>query len=114
MSPGKSRVPTQKQFGLLLRIGSGNAWLSAGKRDTEALLRRGWVTAEWKPPYYQWVRITADGLRALGDGVDKYGLPEMTHGHRTQKVCVECEREWRPKCRCGSRMFRYQTEEVTR
>ncbi|MBA3565227.1 MAG: hypothetical protein H0W31_00040 [Actinobacteria bacterium] len=55
------------------------------------MLRHGWVTAEWKPPYYQWVRITADGLRALAFAVEKYGLPDLGPQPQThQRVCSGC------------------------
>jgi hypothetical protein len=72
-----TRVPTEKQYRTLRVLGSGSAGLSFRKRQTEQLLRHGWVTAEWVPPYYQWVRITPDGLRALAGAVERYGLPEL-------------------------------------
>lgn len=71
------RAPTVKQHGALRALASGGAGLSWGKRVTDPLIRRGWVTAEWEPPYYQWVRITPDGLRALADAVERDGLPEI-------------------------------------
>ncbi len=70
-------APTQKQYDVLRNLGGGAAGLSRKKRETEVLLRRGWVTAEWHAPYYQWVRITPDGLRSLALGVEKFGLPEI-------------------------------------
>ena len=86
-----TRVPTEKQYDILLALGSGSAGLSFKRRECEPLLRRGWVTAELHDRYYQWVRITADGLRALADAVERYGLPEIgpkpkTHEH----YCGDC------------------------
>jgi hypothetical protein len=70
------RVPTVKQCRYLLPLCSGGAGLSRRKRDVDPLLRWGWVTAEWIAPYYQWVRVTPDGLRAVADGVERYGRPD--------------------------------------
>lgn len=100
-------VPTERQYRMLLVLASGSAGLSRTKRDTEPLLRRGWVTADWRPPYYQWVRVTAAGLHAVARAVERFGLPEMTSGFRSEKVCAECEQPWRPKCKCGSSSYRY-------
>ena len=68
-------IPTRKQYATLRVLGSGHAGLSMRKRQTEALLKHGWVTASWDPPYYQWVVLTPDGLRALADAVERYGWP---------------------------------------
>lgn len=98
-----SRVPTEKQYGILLMLGSGAAGLSFKKRETEALLRRGWVTADWRPPYYQFVRITPDGLRALTIAVERFGLPDLGPNLETQvRVCADC----------GSGRYRYETKAV--
>lgn len=98
-----SRVPTEKQYGILRMLGSGSAGLSFGKRTAEPLLRRGWVTADWRPPYYQFVRITPDGLRALAMAVEKFGLPDLGPKPETQvRVCADC----------GSGRHRYETREV--
>lgn len=84
-------IPTEKQYRLLLNLGSGSAGLSWGKRDTDQLLRRGWATAEWHRRYYQWVRITPDGLRALALAVEKYGLPDLGPAPKTtRRVCANC------------------------
>lgn len=105
------RTPTEKQYGLLRILGSGSAGLSWKKRETEQLLRRGWVTAKPDAPYYQWVRITPEGLRALANAVERYGLPDLAP--RTEaKVCGECGRDWRPRCGCGSRSYRFEEREV--
>jgi hypothetical protein len=86
-----AKVPTEKQYRLLRPLGDGSAGLSWGKRDTEQLLRRGWVTAEWRKPYYQMVRITPDGLRALAAGVERYGLPDLgPRPQTTRRVCADC------------------------
>lgn len=106
------RVPTEKQYEFLLVLGGGAAGLSIGKRKAEQFLRRGWVTAKWDPPVYQWVRITADGLRALARGVEKYGLPSLKP-ETMVKVCGDCERDWRPACHCGCRSYRYETRAVS-
>lgn len=113
-APAASRsVPTEKQYALLLMMGSGSAWLSAGKRKCEPLLRRGWVEGEWRPPYYQFVRLTPAGFEALARAVAKYGLPEFGSSARYRaEVCSECGRDWRPACRCGSKMWRYEEREV--
>ncbi len=79
-----SATPTENQYRTLLLLGSGAAGLSFRKRQTDALLRRGWVTADWKPPYYQWVRITSEGLRALARAVEKFGLPDVTPREETR------------------------------
>ena len=70
-----SRTPTEKQYQRMRPLGDGAAGLSRSKRDIDPLLRHGWVTAEWRPPYYQMVRLTPDGLRALADAVERYGWP---------------------------------------
>lgn len=103
--------PTLKQYDVLRILGSGSAGLSFNKRTCEPLLRRGWVTARWDPPYYQFVRITPDGLRALALGVERFGLPSLKPETRA-KVCSDCGRDWRPRCRCGSRTYRFETREV--
>jgi hypothetical protein len=108
-APG--RTPTERQFEILMQLGSGAVLLTGRKREVDPLLRHGWVTADHG---YAWVRITAAGLHALARAVEKYGLPEMTRGKRYAKVCAECGREWRPKCRCGGQSYRFEHEEVER
>lgn len=100
MSRRGSTTPGEKQYAKLLALASGSAGLSFRKRETEPLLRRGWVTAEWCEPFYQWVRITPDGLRALASGVEKYGLPELgPKPSTTRRVCSDC----------GSAYYHYET-----
>jgi hypothetical protein len=107
------RVPTENQYAKLRCLGSGAAGLSWGKRDTEQLLRHGWVTAEWKPPYYQWVRITADGLHALARAVERYGLPPLGPAKVTRQVCAGCAREWSTCCRhCGDRSYKFTLDDA--
>ena len=97
-------VPTEKQYGTLMNLADGSAGLSWGRRSTDQLLRRGWVTAEFKKPYYQWVRITPDGLRAVARGVERYGLPNLGPKPKTQRrVCADC----------GSTRYRVEQIEVT-
>ncbi len=110
-SGGKIRTPTEKQTRTLLNLGSGSAGLSWGKRMVDPMLNRGWVSATWDAPYYQWVRITPDGLRALALGIEKFGLPDLAP-RKEVKVCYECEREWNPKCKCGSRRWRYEIQDA--
>lgn len=99
------RVITERQYQRLRVLGSGSAGLSWGKRDTEVFLRRGWVTAEWRAPYYQMVRITATGLRALADGVERYGLPGLGPSPMTERrVCADC----------GSRSYLWESIPVER
>lgn len=87
-----NRVPTEKQYATLRVLGGGSAGLSWTKRQTEPFLRRGWVTAEFVDSYYQWVRITAEGLRALADAVERYGLPEIGPKPQTwQHYCAKCD-----------------------
>lgn len=95
-------MPTRKQYEQLLGLGSGSAGLSWGKRNTEPLIRRGWVTAKWdqyRPTrgFYQMVRITPEGLHALAEGVRKHGLPDL--GATPQTVVRECADR-------GSRLYR--------
>ena len=85
------RIPTENQYRMLRGLHASSAGLSWGKRATEQLLRRGWVTAEWHEPYYQWVRITPAGLHALAQAVEKYGLPDLgPHPKRHQHYCSKC------------------------
>jgi hypothetical protein len=100
------RTPTERQYKLLLAIGSGSAWLSATKRECGPLLRHGWVTAEWRPPYYQFVRITPEGLRALAAAVERYDLPDLFAGDQKPTTQV------RVCAKCGSERYRYETREV--
>ena len=106
-----TKILTEARYHTLLALASGAAGLSFKKRETEVLLRRGWVTAEWKPPYYQWVRITPDGLRALAEGVEHYGLPDLKP-ERTALVCADCGGEQRACAACGSRSYRYLAKPV--
>jgi len=93
-------VPTVKQYALLRILPPGVAGLSWSRRDTDPLLRRNWVTAEWRPPFYQWVRITPDGLRALATALYQHGLPDPAgQPQGTQRVCAGC----------GGSRWRYET-----
>ncbi len=98
-----SARPTEKQYRVLLNLGGGAAGLSWTKRQTEAFLRRGWVAAEWKEPFYQWVRITPDGLRALALAVEKFGLPEIGPKPRTRELFCD---------KCGSKRILSRTVDV--
>lgn len=109
MADGRISTPTERQYGILLMLGSGSALLTGTKRTVEPLVRRGWVTAGHG---YSWVRITPDGLRALAAGVEKYGLPEFKGATTSVRICSECGQDWRPKCRCGSRQYRHETRDV--
>ena len=106
-----TRVPTQRQFRLLLSLGSGNVLLTGTKGRVDPLLRHGWVTTDHG---YAWTRITARGLHALARAVARYGMPEIQHASYHAKVCSECGRDWRPKCKCGSTSMRFEPREVER
>jgi|HubBroStandDraft_5_1064220.scaffolds.fasta_scaffold15491_3 hypothetical protein len=106
------RAPTENQYRSLLSLGSASAGLSWSKRKTEPFLRRGWVTAEWEAPFYQWVRITAEGLRALAEGVERYGLPELGPHASRARVCSNCKSTMRACANCGCRSYRWETLEA--
>lgn len=80
MTPTRSkRVPTEKQFRKLMAIGIHYTVLVPGRRDWGPLLKHGWVEAleaddggTYLPP----LRISADGLRALADCVERYEHPQ--------------------------------------
>ena len=88
------RVPTEKQYRYLRSLSVGSAIIIGAKRETEMYLRRGWVTAEHrgdKQYPYAWIRITPEGLRALADAFDVYGLPEIGPKPQTERrVCAKC------------------------
>jgi hypothetical protein len=93
------RTPTEKQYGLLLMLGSGNAWITASEngRDYKSLQRHGWVDG------FPMVRITPDGLQALAVAVETYGLPDLGPKLKMrQRVCSKC----------GGRSWRYEITEV--
>jgi hypothetical protein len=102
------RAPTENQYRSLLMLGSASAGLSWKRRETEPFLRHGWVTAEWSPPFYQCVRITAEGLRALAEGVERYGLPELGLHISSQRVCSNCKSTKRACANCGCRTYRWE------
>lgn len=80
-----SATPTERQYRLLLALGSGGTLVVGSRRQIGPLVRRGWVTATDKGDAhypYAWVRIRPDGLRALALAVEKHGLPEMAGGER--------------------------------
>lgn len=98
-----SRVPTDKQYRILLNLGSSAAMITANRRTVEPLLRRDWVTATEREGYYAWIRITPTGLRALADAVERYGLPEIGPRPQTERrVCA----------RCGSEQYRFEVVDV--
>lgn len=84
------RVPTPKQMGLLAEISVGTGVMNPRRHDFRPLLNHGWVEPIWDGnapdnhgwnfdgtnPYLPPLRITADGLRALADALDKHGQPE--------------------------------------
>ena len=95
MTTNVSKCPTEKQYAYLRTLGGGSAIIIGTKRETEMYLRRGWVTAELRDEKkypYAWIRITSDGLRALAEGVEKYGLPEIgPKPQKWQSFCRKCE-----------------------
>jgi len=81
------KAPTEKQF-KRLRVLIGHIVLTPGYREWLPFVNRGWVEAAWdyklepiqKGRSKSWppLRLTADGYRALADGIDKYGWPKET------------------------------------
>ena len=83
------RVPTPKQMALLAEIPVGTAVINPRRHQWRPLLNHGWVEAlsptAWEATglaydglhqYLPPLRITADGLRALADAIDRHGQPE--------------------------------------
>jgi hypothetical protein len=84
------RVPTPKQMSKLAALPVGTAVVNPRRHDWRPLYNHGWVEAafegDWADhsfaydgleQYLPALRITADGLRALADALDKHGQPEM-------------------------------------
>jgi hypothetical protein len=84
------RVPTPKQAALLAGLPVGVAVMTPGRHDWRPLLNHGWVEPlsergqvnhgyayDGTNGYLTPLRITADGLRALADAIDKRGHPEI-------------------------------------
>jgi len=98
------KPPTEKQYHALRILGPGRILLSARKGEHGPLLRRGWLEPAWPdreftdlPP----LRITSDGMRALADGMDRYGQEEaeITEEALAMRMC-SCERgERKAGCR---------------
>lgn len=89
------KAPTEKQYAYLRALSVG-AIIVGAKRETEMYLRRGWVTADHRPEEkhypYCWIRITPDGLRALAEGVERYGLPELGPSPKKgEHYCGDCD-----------------------
>lgn len=84
------RTPTPKQMNLLATIPVGTAVMNPHRRDFRPLLNHEWVKPVWigsaphdhgwnfdgTNPYLPPLRITADGLRALADAIERHGQPE--------------------------------------
>lgn len=83
------RVPTAKQAALLAGLPVGVAVLTPRRNDWRPLLNHGWVepvsaaehtnngnSYDGTNMYLAPLRITADGLRALADSLEKHGQPE--------------------------------------
>lgn len=71
----RRQIPTVKQAIKMQVLGGGAIAIVPGRADFGPLLRRGWVEtiseddgSRYLPP----VRITADGLRALADAMERY------------------------------------------
>jgi hypothetical protein len=67
---------TENQFRRLLILGRGGILVSGGtKRDWKPLYDRGLVEGELvgNGRYLNGIRITPDGLRALAEGLERYG-----------------------------------------
>jgi hypothetical protein len=75
-SPSLHRPLTEKQFRRLLVFANGAMLCSGGnQRDFKPLLDRGLVVGELGAQgcYVNGVTITPEGLRALADGLERYG-----------------------------------------
>ena len=93
-------VPSENQYRMLRAMSGGAALVVGKKRDIDPMHRRGWVTGDFDPTAksYHWsfVRITADGLRALAAAVDARGLPDIfdpkdkDNATTTVRVCGDC------------------------
>lgn len=84
------RVPTARQMNHLAAVPAGTAVMNPRRHDWRPLLNHGWVEPVWTDvecsnhgynfdstnSYLPPLRITADGLRALADAIDKHGQPE--------------------------------------
>ena len=83
-----ARVPTERQFRKLAALGGNSIAVAPSFKEWEAAVNRGWVEAAWgyklepkrdsagRRTYWPPLRISAAGLRALADAVDRYGWPE--------------------------------------
>ncbi len=84
------RVPTAKQAALLAGLPVGVAVMNPRRHDWRPLLNHGWVeplseseqvnhgySYDGTNFYLAPMRITADGLRALADAIDRDGQPEI-------------------------------------
>lgn len=82
------RTPTRKQMALLAALPVGTAVLTPRRNDWRPLLNHGWVEPlseqeaidngyayDGTNAYLAPLRITAEGLRALADALDKHGQP---------------------------------------
>jgi len=84
------RVPTPKQMALLAELPVGTAVMNPRRHDFRPLFNHGWVEEVWETlgeygtaynpsagnRYLPPLRITADGLRALADAIEKHGQPD--------------------------------------
>lgn len=90
------RTPTPNQAALLAAVPIGTAVMTPCRHEWRPLLNHGWVEAlredDWadhslaydgSTQYLPPLRITADGLRALADAIDKHGQPDLARP-RTQ------------------------------
>lgn len=67
------RPLTEQQFRRLAKLGNGAMLVSGNKRDWESLYKRGLIEGEIDARWLQGVTITPEGLRALADGLERYG-----------------------------------------
>lgn len=75
------RALTEKQFRRLAVLGSGAMLVSGGnQRDWGSLYRRGLIDGELggQGCWINGVTITPEGLRALADGLERYGWRKPT------------------------------------
>lgn len=72
------KTPTYKQYGKLCALGIHYTAIVPGRRDWTPMLNHGWVEiteADEGKRFLPPIRVTADGLRAIALGIEKYGHP---------------------------------------
>jgi hypothetical protein len=78
LSGQRERCPTDRQSATLRLLAAGSAGTS-WEKTTDPLLEHGRLTAEpgEHDSFFEWVRITRDGLRTAASGVERSGPSEI-------------------------------------